>query len=556
MTMYATGNTTQSSTGTNNASSLIFNGAGNVSVGISGGSIVISGGTAAPSPVNFSAGTTSNNLGAVVFSNSNGVSFGLNGSTITASVGGGAGDGYNILAAGTQTANTTGTVIFNNSNGISFGMSNSSQITASYTVPSTAGLISAINISAGTTSNNSAAIMFANSNGISFGLNAGTVTGTVKTDYQSSNANYLTSQSNQAVSGANGSFTFQTITFANSNGVSWSTGTQGLYATVKTDYLTTARESNDAVGLNTAQTNVTWTVNSSGISINASGYAGTGTTFAGANLSASMTMNSAGLNLSMSAAAPGGGGAVNFSAGTTSNNLQSIIFANENGVSFGLGTGASSQSLTASVNAGGGGAVSQRWFQAEMVRFSLSNLTNITGIDRIPFYNPVYFDGTVTVARVQFEMSRSTTGSNAFSVSMGLFSYNNSTQIGLISSFAGNYSNTATVSVSGIRRFDVTLANTFSLAPGNYVMGMMFSQLASASMNYSLRGFSGAAQVGGLLNGTDAYVTATSSHIIPFFGRRSASSAGFLATVAQSEVIGQFSGVSTPLNPWFIINSN
>ena len=43
MTMFATGNTTQSSTGTTNASSLIFRGDGFVSVGISGGSVVISG---------------------------------------------------------------------------------------------------------------------------------------------------------------------------------------------------------------------------------------------------------------------------------------------------------------------------------------------------------------------------------------------------------------------------------------------------------------------------------------------------------------------------------
>lgn len=43
-------------------------------------------------------------------------------------------------------------------------------------------------------------------------------------------------------------------------------------------YITTARRSTDAIGLNTAQTNVTWTVNSSGLSLNASRYAGTGFT--------------------------------------------------------------------------------------------------------------------------------------------------------------------------------------------------------------------------------------------------------------------------------------
>ena len=137
--MYAVGNTTgESSSSTRDARTISFNGAGNVSVGYSAGSVVISGGTAAASPVNISAGTTSNNLGTVVFSNSNGVSFGLNGSTITASVAAGAADGVNIIAAGTQTANTTGTVIFSNSNGVTFGMSNSSVVTASVLAPYTA----------------------------------------------------------------------------------------------------------------------------------------------------------------------------------------------------------------------------------------------------------------------------------------------------------------------------------------------------------------------------------------------------------------------------------
>ena len=44
--MYATGNTTQSSSGTGSIGSLLVQGAGNVSVGVSNGSLVISGGIA------------------------------------------------------------------------------------------------------------------------------------------------------------------------------------------------------------------------------------------------------------------------------------------------------------------------------------------------------------------------------------------------------------------------------------------------------------------------------------------------------------------------------
>jgi hypothetical protein len=240
------------------------------------------------SNIKISAGASSSLVSAVTFSNANGVSFGYDGTNVTASVAaaGGAQTGISGIIAGTQTQ-TSGTVSFANSNGVTFGMSNSSVITASIATS-----LTNINFSAGTTSANLSAITFSNSNGISFGFNS----------------------ANSVVT-----------------------------ATVQTNYLTTARASSDAIGLNTAQTNVTWTVNSSGLSLNAAGYAGTGTSVT----NASITLNSNGLAISV--AAPGGGGAVNFSAGTTSANLQSVVFANGNGVTFGLNTGASSQSITASV---------------------------------------------------------------------------------------------------------------------------------------------------------------------------------------------------------------
>lgn len=126
---------------------------------------------------------------------------------------------------------------------------------------------------------------FSNSNGLSFGTEAG--------------------------GGITGSYTVPTATaysFANSNGVSFGTNGSTVTATVQTNYqssgayLTTARASNDGVGLNTAQTNVTWTVNSSGISLNAGGYNGTGftsTTTAGTAIVA--TNNTVGLSMGVPA---------------------------------------------------------------------------------------------------------------------------------------------------------------------------------------------------------------------------------------------------------------
>jgi hypothetical protein len=162
-------------------------------------------------------------------------------------------------------------------------------------------------------------------------------------------SDYLTTaaKSNEVVNSINGStgqFSFNTASSLSSsrNGNSISFGLASNITTALQSagaYLTTARASNDGVGLNTAQSNVTWSVNSSGLSLDARGYAGTQTTFAGTNVSASATLNSLGLNLALSANVGGGGGSINFSAGTTSANLASVTFNDSNGVSFGLNAG-------------------------------------------------------------------------------------------------------------------------------------------------------------------------------------------------------------------------
>src|SRR5256885_6350078 len=121
-----------------------FGNGGGVSFGLSAdGFITAAAPAGAPSPINFSAGTTSSNIGSVVFSNSNGVSFGLNGSTITGTVKtdylttamqSNAATISNInLSAGTTSQNLSAFVL-SNSNNFSFGL-NGSTVTASYTVP-------------------------------------------------------------------------------------------------------------------------------------------------------------------------------------------------------------------------------------------------------------------------------------------------------------------------------------------------------------------------------------------------------------------------------------
>ena len=156
---------------------------------------------------------STNRTGDISFANSNGVTFGLSNNTITASVAGGAQSVQTI--GGYATGNTTGTsgtasnqIIFAGGNNITLSQSTGS---GGNTLSIIGGSPTAsINFSAGTTSSNLASISFANSNGVSFGLNGGTVTGAVATNYAASNHSHgnptlnLTNMSGTTASASNG----------------------------------------------------------------------------------------------------------------------------------------------------------------------------------------------------------------------------------------------------------------------------------------------------------------------------------------------------------------
>ena len=294
---------------------LIFSNSNGVGFGLNGNTLTIS-------------YTVPTIPGATLFSNSNNVTFGLNGSTVTASAsypvqtvqpvaisGSNGSFAYSTLTLGNSNGlsfySTNGSIVgsytvptvlaatvFSNSNNITFGL-NGSTITASATFAQTVQTQNSIQVQ-GSSGN----VVFSNSNGVTFGFNANTIT---------ASHNGLTSQSNQAISVGNGSFTFQTLTLADSNGISFSTGAQGVYATVKTDYWTTGALSNHSHG---------------------------NPTLALTNLTGTTASNSNGFTLSLSAGVIVGDGyniiGVN-GAGTQS--LTTLQLSNFNNVSFGLNAG-------------------------------------------------------------------------------------------------------------------------------------------------------------------------------------------------------------------------
>ncbi len=550
-TLYATGNTTQSSTGTQALSSLIFQGAGIASVGISGGSVVVSVPAGAPSPVNFSAGTTSNNLGTVVFSNSNNFSFGLNGSTIT-------GSGGVVFSAGTVSANRTA-VTFGDSNGITFGL-DAGIITASHN-----GLTSQSNqaLSAPNGSFTFQTAQFHNSNGVSWSTTTGsgivasvaaqsaqtagfyfvgnttgqsssstvdlrTVSfdgaGIVSAGWSAGSVRISATQSNQAFSAAGGSSAFQTLSFSDNAYVSF-TNNAGQVA------VTEVRGSFFATSNTTQGTSGTQNLDA--------------ITFAGAGI-ASVGITNGSVVVSVPAGAPS---PVNFSAGTTSGDLGSVVFSNSNGVSFGL----NGSTITASV--AGGGITMSQWAPFALV----SGLGGSHGQATLQVHH-FTADHYLTFDRVGLMVIRTnstnSTGSVTLSQWFGIYTRNASTLSLLMSasdtfgmSFAGtggSYSQHGGLRIA-------TMGLSSSLTPGEYWIGVIsrttsagtnctFSQLLQPAAN---SGYSGILNVG----------TAASGQMGLGRGHYSASTTAMPGSIAFSQIEGTAS-LARRAPMWLLMNGS
>jgi len=433
VSLYALGNTTQNSSTQLSVNALSFNAIGSITMGYSNGSIQVSApnalttamqsNAATISNINVSAGTTSNNLSALTFSNLNGVTFGLNGSVVTASVAaaGGAQTGISGIIV-SDTTYTSGTVSYRDGNGISFASttgqgisithglqftSNTSNITSN-AVHSTAARIQGV-IGSNTTYT-SGSIGLRDLNGITWQSTTGqSFQITHDLQYTSNTSNITSNALNTSASrviniiaatnntGGGTASLSSNISFSNANGITFytSAGNAIVASYNSTQFLTTARASNDAIGLNTALTanGVSWTVNSSGLSLNIPAFLTTAalsnhshnfatTTTNGANIVVGTT-NSAGATIGVPnflTTAMASNAAtisnVNISAGTTSSNLSAFVFSNSNGVSFGL----NGSTVTASVNAGGGGIAASISGNSTSGGAGYSNITSGTMI--------------------------------------------------------------------------------------------------------------------------------------------------------------------------------
>jgi hypothetical protein len=327
--------------------------------------------------------------GTLMLAGGNNITVSQDGQSVTISAGaGGAGDGGNILAAGTRTAGSNSSVLFSNLNGVSFGLDT---------------------------------------------VNGSVMTATVQTNYQSAGA-YLTtaalSQDSSKYAGTNGAITGGSIT-VNTSGVSVNLPAYLTTAQPPGAYLTTAALSQDSskyAGINGAITGGSITVNTSGVSVNLPAYLTTAmasnrgsdfvqatAAFAGTN--ASGTIASGGISVSVAA----GGGAVSFSAGTSSAALASIVFSNSNGVSFGL----NGSTMTASAAGGAGGGATLVQFEP----FPLLQANTTTWLPGIGswYIQPFVLPQNLAAGRINYLIAKSNSSAGILRLSNGVSFASNTT---------------------------------------------------------------------------------------------------------------------------------
>lgn len=519
-----------------------FSNGGNVSFGLDGGGHITGSAPAGGGgALTISGAGSSISNGQLIFSNSNGVSFGMNGSTMTASVAavGGAQTGISSVAGG-GTTYTSGQIQFFNSNNFtflsttgqgfvgSFSTSQSVQTQASGNIPRT-----------GFTTNATAGVVLVGTHdtaGLNVGVPAWITTWTAPAVYVSSVNGSSGAISLNVGSSLSASTNGSSITFGLASNITTALQSAGAYLTTAAQSSVSnvsgilAATNNTGGGTGTLSGNVSFS-DANGISFyssagnaivgsyNSTQFAGTGTTFGGTNVSGSMTMNSNGLVLSLSAPTPGGGAAINFSAGTTSGNLQTIVFSNSNGVSFGL----NGSTITASAAGGGGGvaiAASNSTFTSGTVVLGVAGgaMTITNGIQSALFSVPATSSISAT-GIVSISVNASTISIGAPAFSGGISGGNTAGNTGTVTNqivFAGG--NNITVSGStnaGGMTITMSGPNT-SVVPTSYVsqvngssgaVSMAVGSSLSSSTNGSSITWGLASNITTALQSAGAYLT-------------------------------------------------
>lgn len=408
---------------------------------------------------------------AMYFSGGPNISVGMTGNTVYLSGGAGAaGDGVNILAAGSQTANTTGTVRFADSNGITFGMSNSSIITASHNGLTTA---AASNHSHGNPTlalTNLTGTTASASNGLTISLSANPAGGADGVNIISAGTQVANTTGSVRFADSNG-ITFgmsnNSVVTASHNGIT-SQSTQFLAITLggNTAGTTTFHATNNASIHLHGGNNITLSGNGSSITVvGAAGGAAGSNTLGMSNL-----------------------GNTSGTSGVISGSALALYFAGGNNVTLSQSINGSSATITViGPSPGGGAGVTAKMLGTPIITSAaLSNATFSI--------QPIFIDAYMTATNAAFwaVVTGNTNSSGAISLSLGLYTINGSTMSlasstsQLIQWTSGTNSTATTGTQYGIfsgGRYRNFSLNSWQLTPGNYMLAVWGRSTNNGTLN-------------------------------------------------------------------------
>lgn len=573
--------------------------------------------------------------GTVTFRNANGISFGSSGAN-------GVSASYTVPSV-TQFFSNTATT-FNGAN-ISGSITNNTdglQLSLSVAAPGGGGGIAA---SAAGNSVSNGTVVWSNSNNVSFGMAGSTITATAtfaqtnqtlnifalgNTTGQSSSSSYdartlsmegagivslgwsngsfriSATQSNQAASGQNGSFTFQTLSFSNANGISFGTSA-GNAITASHNAITS--QSNQtlnifALGNTTGQSSsssydartlsiegaglvsVGWSNGSFRISGTQSNQAASGSngsftfqtlSFGNANGFSFLTSN--GSIVGSYTDAGGGGGAFSAGISTQGNTAGTTGFATS-GIQL-----VGSRNVTLSQSTGANGTVTILGPDAPVIRFhrnveigfntaaaqiTLASLSNATMALFPLAVGKDIFPGQMSVQLMGILMSgnltaTSVSGAHTSSVSVGFYSMVNATQLSRVFSGSRTWTMGAgtsnTQAYSGAKWLTLNSSNfdaqpTFSNTA--YWVAVWFRTSGTAATTNAGPAMVRAGVSGAMLGhfGSSSNSNASLPAYLPFNGYFSASfTTGMPATIAASNLILTGSGWGQMVMPIAMVNS-
>lgn len=584
-------------TTSNNLSALTFNNGNGVSFGLNAGTITASVAAAGGAQTGISGVIASNatfTSGTISFADGNGVSFGtaanqaislthglqytsatsaITSNALHSSASKVAGIVANTNNAGGGTATLTGNVSFSNANGLSFYTSAGNAVVGSYTVPTQTVQPAIQSIIVSNTTYTTGAVSFSNANGLTFGSSAGgAITGShngLTTAAQSNHSHNL------ATTTTNGSL----IVVATTNSAG---ATVAVPPYITTYAAQTNQTANFYVSGNSTQLSSTAGLDLRSISFEGAGiasvgvsngrvlvsvpsgggagdgynivYAGTtgttGTTWSSASASVringgnNITVSQNGSNDIVISAAQGG-----IAAGSQTATSGTLVFANSNGVTFGM---SGSSQITASVNAGGGGYTKTFWYP-------YNEAVNVMGQQGQATFviNPLPLDDELNADRIVFPMyfsnASNTTGTLTVSFWIGMYTKNGSTLSSYGStSFSSSLAyagNNSSASNNGIRL--LTCPWTTTLPQSRYYVGVGMRSTtggANATLSQVL-----VSQLNSNLSGMWGVATNRSIQWPIGVGYYSASTTGVPATIGISQIDGTNSLAARPPS-WHMIS--